>query len=68
MPPKRRTLMKNIMDPDSGRSFVVPRPERADKAFEAAKVLCEEKRISVYNATPGSKLDVFEKIDFDLLF
>ncbi len=36
--------------------------------YEVCKKFCEERGITVYNATRGGKLEVFERVDFDDLF
>lgn len=36
--------------------------------YETIKEIAEAKGISIYNATPGGILDVFERVDFDTLF
>lgn len=59
---------KRYNDPATGRRFVTPKPELANKAFSDAKEWCDKNGIFVYNATPGSKLDVFERVDYDSLF
>lgn len=38
------------------------------KQYATIKEIAEEKGISIYNATPGGVLDVFERVDFDTLF
>lgn len=37
-------------------------------SFQKAKEFCDSNDIKIYNASRDSKLDVFEKVDFDLLF
>jgi len=38
------------------------------KSYEFAKSYADKHGINIYNATRGGKLEVFERIDFDLLF
>lgn len=42
--------------------------EKAELGFVAAKKYADENDIKIYNATRGGKLEVFERVDFDLLF
>lgn len=42
--------------------------EKAELAYKSAKKYAEEHGIKIYNATRGGKLEVFERVDFDLLF
>jgi hypothetical protein len=46
-----------------GKRFHDPKPERMEKAYERAKEVFEHYGRKIYNATPGSKLDVFERVD-----
>ena len=36
--------------------------------YEYARDYCKNKGVSIYNATRGGKLEVFERVDFDSLF
>lgn len=38
------------------------------KTYESAKKFAEEHGIKIYNATRGGNLEVFKRVDFDLLF
>ena len=38
---------------------------KTTKAYEAAKKYADQHEISIYNATRGGKLEVFERVDFD---
>jgi hypothetical protein len=51
-----------------GRKWHDPDLDRAHKCYEAAESYFRSRKIHVYNATPGSRLDVFERIEFDTLF
>ncbi len=55
-------------DPKAGRRFVMPRPEKSEKAFDNAKIWADEHGIQILNATPGTKLESFEKISYESLF
>ena len=48
--------------------FVAPSPERSEACFQVAREWTECRGIKIYNATPDTGLDVFEKVDFDTLF
>lgn len=50
------------------RKWHDPMLPRMRAAYIAAKRFSDQKGISILNATPGTKLDVFEKIDFPSLF
>lgn len=39
-----------------------------EAAMEMARFYCERSGVTILNATPNSKLDVFEKIDYDDIF
>lgn len=47
-----------------GNSFL----DIASNAFKIAKEYADAHDIKIYNATRGGKLEVFERVDFDLLF
>jgi len=55
-------------DPTQGRRFVIPRPEKSEKAFMNARIWAEAHGIQIFNATPNTKLEVFEKVKFESLF
>jgi hypothetical protein len=46
----------------------IPNTEKSTLTYVAMKEQCEKREIRVYNATRGGKLEVFERVDFDLLF
>lgn len=51
-----------------GEKWTYPRLDMQVKAFEAAKKFADERGIKIYNASRSTKLEVFEKVDFDDLF
>lgn len=46
----------------------IPNTDKSTLTFIAAKRYADEHGIYIYNATRGGKLEVFERVDFDLLF
>ena len=44
-----------------------PRLDLCEEAFRFAKQTCDEKGITIYNATRGGKLEVFPRVDFDTI-
>ena len=46
----------------------LPNVDASTMAFETARKYADEHGIKIYNATRGGKLEVFERVDFDLLF
>ena len=52
----------------SGSRFIPPRFLEMERAFKAARKWCDSNNIEVLNATPGSALDIFPKVDLDSLF
>lgn len=42
--------------------------DRMILAYESAKKYVDSHNISIYNATRGGMLEVFERVDFDSLF
>lgn len=46
----------------------IPNLNNSTKAYMAAKKYCDEHDVTIYNATRGGKLEVFERVDFDKLF
>jgi hypothetical protein len=51
-----------------GRKWHNPNVERMVKCYEAAHAYCRSHGVTVLNATPGSKLNVFDRVDFKSLF
>lgn len=50
------------------KDLYIPNTEKSTLTYVAMKNHCEHRNISVYNATRGGKLEVFERVDFDKLF
>lgn len=50
------------------RKFALPEPGEAESDFMCAKRWAEQKSVNILNATPDSKLKVFENIRFEELF
>ena len=48
-----------------GEKWNIPNLQNQILAFEAARSACEEHGVQIYNATSGSKLDVFEFADLE---
>ena len=46
----------------------IPNTEKSTLAYVAIKNQCEKRGIEVFNATRGGKLEVFPRVDFDMLF
>ena len=46
----------------------IPNTEKSTLTYIAMKKHCDQRRIKVYNATRGGKLEVFQRVDFDALF
>lgn len=62
---------QNHFDPNyipTGRYLAKPHWDLQKRAFESAKNAAEYYEFNIYNATPGSKLDVFECVDYEALF
>jgi len=61
----------NHFDPTyfgKGRKWHDPMLPRMLKAYRSARGYFDSRGITVLNATPGTRLDVFEKVDFSSLF
>lgn len=50
------------------KDLYIPNTEKSTLTYIAMKNHCEKRNISVFNATRGGKLEVFERVDFDKLF
>ena len=50
------------------KDLYIPNTEKSTLTYVAMKKHCEKRGISVFNATRGGKLEVFERVDFDKLF
>lgn len=51
-----------------GGRFGVPYTEMQEKAYAKALEVYTEYGREVYNSTPGSKLNIFPKVDFETIF
>ncbi len=51
-----------------GDKWIKPNESGQIKAYESALVFCNKNNIKIYNASRKTKLQVFERIDFDKLF
>lgn len=51
-----------------GEKWNRPNMDALEKSFIRIKQYCSEHKIKVYNASRNTKLDVFDKVDFDKLF
>ena len=58
----------NYMKGLEGKLVFVPQLEKTTNAYKKARLVCEQRGIVVKNATRGGKLEVFDRVDFDLLF
>jgi hypothetical protein len=47
--------------------FNLPQLDKSALAYVSARKYCEERGINIWNATRGGKLEVFERVDFDLV-
>lgn len=50
------------------KNLYIPNTEKSTLTYIAMKNHCEMRNVSVYNATRGGKLEVFERVSFDDLF
>ena len=51
-----------------GLVYNIPRLDDHRNSFIHAKIICDKLGVKIYNASRKTKLDVFEMVDFDLLF
>ncbi len=49
-------------------SLYIPNTEKSTYTYIAMKEYCDKQNVSVYNATRGGKLEVFQRVEFDSLF
>lgn len=49
-------------------NLYIPNLDASTRAFVSMKKYCDEHGIEVYNATRGGKLEVFPRVDFDMIF
>lgn len=50
------------------KDLYIPNTEKSTLTYVAMKNHCDKRNVSVYNATRGGKLEVFERVEFDSLF
>ena len=50
------------------KNLYVPNTEKSTLTYIAMKEQCEKRGISVFNATRGGKLEIFDRVNFDSLF
>ncbi len=53
---------------ENGQVWELPNIEKMTRAYEAASEWARNNGVRMLNATPGTKLDAFEKVQFDALF
>lgn len=53
---------------EKGKTYAAPDKNMMDLAFKAARNYCDANGITIKNATRGGKLEIFQRIDFDMLF
>ena len=53
---------------ENGQVWEMPDVVKMNRAYDAAAKWAEENGIEILNATPGSKLNSFPKVDYDSLF
>ena len=51
-----------------GKRWKDPQVDRMERAYRKAKVYFKRDFRKIYNATPGGKLEVFERVDYNSLF
>lgn len=56
---------KDYFTNDANNNINLPNLDYSLLAYKSAKQYCERNNISIYNATRGGKLDIFERINFD---
>jgi len=47
-----------------GKDFIRPRPLRAEQAYQSAKEWCDTHGVGIFNASPESALNLFDRIRF----
>jgi len=73
---KRGTIQSNSKDDwhfhkdyyGSGKIWNLPVVDRITRAYEFANQIAKDRGFSIYNATIGGKLEVFERVDYNSLF
>ncbi len=61
----------NHFDPryfGSGRKYHIPRLDETLEKYKEAKIFAEKNGVTIFNATVGGKLEVFERVDLKSLF
>ena len=53
---------------NNGDIWVEPRVDKIELQFKAMEKLAKKYNITIYNATRGGKLEVFQRVNFDDLF
>lgn len=51
-----------------GRKYHKPRTDLSTNSYRVAELICIEQDLKIYNASARTKLDVFERVDYDSLF
>ena len=51
-----------------GKKYHNPHPEKMIVAYHHARTVCDRVGVKVYNATIGGQLEIFPRVDFNLLF
>lgn len=64
----KATHFDNRYTEGKDKFFVPPRPVYAEAAYRLARQVAEEHGIEILNATPDTKLEEFNKIDYQSLF
>lgn len=52
---------------EAGNRAIVTNVDAMNYSYELARKFAEQKRVKIFNATRGGKLEVFERVDFDEL-
>ncbi len=61
-------FIDNYMADDKGVVWNVPDFKMTDLAYACAAETLRSKNVQVFNATPGTKLNSFQKVDFETVF
>ena len=62
-----KDYFSDTYNPDINNLFI-PNTEKSTMTYIAMKNHCDKRKIQVFNATRGGKLEVFLRVDFDTLF
>ena len=60
--------VKDYFSNDNNENLILPNLEYSLLGFKAAEKFANENGLKIYNATRGGKLEVFERIELDVLF